>query len=178
MPHARWTEKGAENSPGETLLTLFCCIFQLSVDEVLHLSRRMDEAESLHGRRREDVLLNVLTETIRGLEAVRRCRDRGAAGGRGRMCGEPGRGRGEEMKRGREEGTLSPAGEEREDEERGGNAEEKECKRRVLGVLRDLSVFHSDGVTAWREVLRDWAHMFAKSPPGGSDQQHPSPTGM
>ncbi|XP_076581640.1 death domain-containing protein 1 [Chaetodon auriga] len=146
------------------------------MDAHLHLNKQMDEAESLQ---EEDGLLNMLTETIRGLEAVRRSRyhHNGAAGGRGRTGDEPGRGRGEETQRGSEEGMGEG---EKEDEERGGHAdeerEEKESEQRVLEVLRELSVFHSRRVTAWREVLRGCACMVAKSPPGGSDQQHPSTT--
>ncbi|XP_051284794.1 death domain-containing protein 1 [Dicentrarchus labrax] len=147
----------------------------------------MDEAQSLGDRRRENSLLNTLTQTIRGLEAVRRRRDHriGALVGGGRCTGEePGRGGGEEMQRGSEEGMLSPAEGQREDEESSRNVdgerevEEEECKKKVLGVLRELSVFHSDRVTAWREVLRECAHMFPESPAGGSDQQHPSTTGV
>lgn len=161
------------------LLTLICCVFQLSMDETLHLSKQMIEAETPHGRRREDSLLNMLTETLRRLEAVRGSRGHhdGAVGGR-RCTGEGG----EEIQRGSEEGTVSPAEGEKEggegrrsaDEER----EEKECKQKVLGVLRELSAFHSGRVAAWRGVLRECAHMLAKSPPGGSDQQHPPTTGM
>ncbi|XP_070786242.1 death domain-containing protein 1 [Enoplosus armatus] len=152
------------------------------MDANRHVNKEMDEAESLHGRRREDSLLNALTETIRGLEAVRRCRDHhnGTVGGKRCTGEEPGRGGGEGIQRGSEEGMLSPEDGVKGNEERGGNVyeerEEKECKQKVLGVLRELSVFHSDRVTAWREVLRDCAHMVAKSPPGGSDQQHPSTT--
>lgn len=157
------------------------------MDENLHLNKQMDEVESLHGRRREDSLLGVLTETVRGLEAVRRRGDHqdGTMGGRRCTAGggeKAGRGGGEEIQRGSEGGGMpsSEAGEE-EDEE-GGNAdeerEERERRQKVLGVLRELSGFHSDRVTAWREVLRDCARMLYKSPPGGSDQQHPSTTDM
>ncbi|TKS92905.1 Death domain-containing protein 1 [Collichthys lucidus] len=127
------------------------------MDENMHPNMQMDEAESLRDRRREGGLLNTLTETIRGLEAVRRCRDGGTVGGR--RCA----------------GTLGTAEDgKEEDEETGRTREEKECEQKVLEVLRELSVFHSDGVTAWRGVLRECAHMFDKSPPGGSDQQRPS----
>lgn len=143
----------------------------------MHPNKQMDEAESLHDRRREDGLLNMLTETIRGLEAVRHCRAGGTVGGRRCAGEEPG----EETRRRSEEGTLGTAEDGKEDEETGRNAdgerEEKECEQKVLGVLRELSVFHSDRVTAWREVLRERAHMFDKSPPGGSDQQRPSTAG-
>ncbi|XP_044040854.1 death domain-containing protein 1 [Siniperca chuatsi] len=152
------------------------------MDANLHANKEMDDAESLHGSRREDSLLNMLTETFRGLEAARRCRDHhnGAVGEKRCTEEEPGRGRGEEIQRWSEEGMLSPAECEKEDEERGRNAdeerEEKESKQKVLGALRELSVFHSDRVTAWREVLRECAHMPANSPPGDSDQQHLSTT--
>lgn len=110
------------------------------MDANLHVNKEVVEAESLHGRRTEDSLHNVLTETIQGLKA------------------------------------------EKEDEESGRNAgeekEENECKQKVLGVLRELSVFHSDRVKTWGQVLRECAHMLCYSPPEGSDQQHPSTTGM
>ncbi|XP_054457885.1 death domain-containing protein 1 [Anoplopoma fimbria] len=149
------------------------------MDADLHVNELMDEAESLHGRRSEHSLLNMLTETLRRLGAVRRCRDHhdGTVGGRRCTGEEPGSGGGEEIQRGSEGGMLSPAQDEEDDEERRGKAdeeqEERECKQRVLEALRELSVFHSDRVTAWRGVLGEWAH---RSPPGGSDQQHPSTT--
>ncbi|TNN29548.1 hypothetical protein EYF80_060304 [Liparis tanakae] len=138
----------------------------------LHADELMDEAECLQGSQRELGLLDVLTETLRRLEAAGRRRDR--HGGT--------RGGGEGTQRGSEGGMLSPAGDEEDEkdaEETRGHADEKreerESERRVLGVLRQLSVFHSDRVTAWREVLRARSH---RSPPGGSDQQHPTTTGM
>ncbi|KAI3376382.1 hypothetical protein L3Q82_016863, partial [Scortum barcoo] len=147
---------------------------ELSMDGNLHLNTQMIEAETLYGRgRTEESLLNVLTETFQGFEAVRRSRSHR------RKCTREG---GEETQGGSEGGMLGPAGGEEEYEERERNAdeerEERECKRRVLGALRELSVFHSDRVTAWREVLRECACMLAKPPPGGRKQQHPSTTGM
>ncbi|XP_059211103.1 death domain-containing protein 1 [Centropristis striata] len=136
------------------------------MDANLHVNKVTDEAESLHDRRSERSLLNVLTESIRGLEAVRRGRDHynGTAGGRRRIGGEAGRGGGEEIQRGGEGGMLGPAEDEEDDEE------ERDCKQRVLGVMSELSAFHSDGVRAWRRVLREYEH---GSPPGGSSQ-HPA----
>lgn len=124
--------------------------FQLTMDANLHVNALTDEAS----------LLDMLTETIRELKAVS-----GAVGGWRCIPEVPGRGGGEEM--------LSPA----EDEDRGRHADgELECKQRVLGVLRELSVAHSDRVTAWRGVLRECSDMICKCPPGGSDQQHQSTT--
>lgn len=141
-----------------------------------HADELTDEAECLHGSKGELSLLDVLTGTLRRLEAVRRRRD-GHGGTEGGT-----RGGGEGMQRGREGGMLGPAGDEEDEndaEETRGHADEKreerECERRVLGVLRQLGVFHSDRATAWREVLRERSH---RSPPGGSGQQHPSTTGM
>nr|XP_046237533.1 death domain-containing protein 1 [Scatophagus argus] len=146
------------------------------MDENLHLRKQMDEAESLDDRRRQGELLIMLTETIRGLEVVRRHRDHhnGVLGGRRSRTEGPGRDRGEEIQGGGEEGMLNP-----EEGEKGGrNADEgqqeKACKQKALGVLRELSVFHSDRVAAWREALRECACMLAKSPPGGSDQPSPN----
>ncbi|XP_074480227.1 death domain-containing protein 1 [Sebastes fasciatus] len=123
------------------------------MDANLHVNKPMDDAESLHGRRSEHSLLNVLTETIRGLGAVRRRRDHrdGTVGGRTLIGGE------------------DDSEDEEEDEERGADEEreERECKQRVLGVLRELSVCHSDRVAAWRGVLREYM-----SPLGGSGLQH------
>ncbi|XP_068569977.1 death domain-containing protein 1 [Cebidichthys violaceus] len=149
------------------------------MDANLHANKLMDEAESPHGTRSERSLLDVLTETLRRLEAVRRCRDHlnGTVGGRRCTGEEPGSGGGEERRRGGEEGMLGPAEDEEDIKERSGSAdeerEERESKRRVLGVLRELSVLHSERVTAWRGALRECAH---RSPPGGRDQQHPSTT--
>ncbi|KAK5848341.1 hypothetical protein PBY51_005965 [Eleginops maclovinus] len=132
------------------------------MDGNLDLNKQMYEDESHHDRRGKNCLLNMLTETFGGLEAVRsrRKHNDSTVGGRKSIGGEPGRGS--------EEGMLSPA-EEKEDEDE----DEKECKQRVLRVLKELSVFHSERVTAWRGVLRDCAN---KSSPGDSDQQEPSTT--
>ncbi|XP_033507944.1 death domain-containing protein 1 [Epinephelus lanceolatus] len=141
------------------------------MDANLHENK---QKESPHGRRSEQSLLDMLAETIQGLEAVRRCRNHHSetVGGRRSIGEEPGRGRGEEM--------LGPAEDEEDDAGRRRHAdeerEERECKQRVLGVLRELSVCHADRVTAWRGVLRECARMLLKCPPGGSDQQHPSTT--
>uniref|UniRef100_A0A3Q3IRT1 Death domain containing 1 n=1 Tax=Monopterus albus TaxID=43700 RepID=A0A3Q3IRT1_MONAL len=54
---------------------------------------------------------------------------------------------------------------------------EKECKKRVLAVLRKMSVFHSDRVTAWRKALEECARTLNKSPAGGSDRQNPPTAG-
>uniref|UniRef100_A0A3Q1HX77 Death domain containing 1 n=1 Tax=Acanthochromis polyacanthus TaxID=80966 RepID=A0A3Q1HX77_9TELE len=119
----------------------------------------MDEAKPPDDTVAEDSLLGVLTETIQGLEGVRRRRDphNGTVGGR--------RSLGEEAQRGSEEGTLSPAGDAKEDE-RSVNKEQK-----VLQALRELSVFHSDRLTAWREALRAYTSVVISSPPGGNEQQ-------
>lgn len=140
------------------------------MDANLHVDKLMDEEESRHGRRRKNSLLNMLTETCGGLEAVRsrRKHNEGTVGESKSIGEEPGRGEGEEIQSGSEEGMLSPA-EDKEDDE-----EERLCKQRVLGVMRELSVFHSERVTAWRGVLRDCAN---KSPPRDSDQQEASTTG-
>ncbi|KAK9524785.1 hypothetical protein VZT92_017153 [Zoarces viviparus] len=54
------------------------------MDANLHANKLVDEAESPHGKRSEHSLLDMLTETLRRLEAVRRCRDHlnGTVGGR------------------------------------------------------------------------------------------------
>ncbi|XP_076017528.1 death domain-containing protein 1 [Genypterus blacodes] len=122
------------------------------MDTDLHVNKRMDTAESPHSTWREDSLLLALIQAIQGLEAVKHCRrlsDRHA---------------GEQMETGSEDRRVSLAGREKE----------KACKIKVLGVLRELSVFH---LTAWRKALRASACMFAGSPEGGDDQQHPSKTG-
>ncbi|GLD53771.1 death domain-containing protein 1 [Lates japonicus] len=73
---------------------------------------------------------------------------------------------------------LGPAEDEEEDEGRRRSANEeqveKECKQKVLEALKELSVFHSERVAAWREALRECAAILNKSPPGGGDQQCPS----
>ncbi|XP_028285599.1 death domain-containing protein 1 [Parambassis ranga] len=113
----------------------------------------MDEAQSPHGTMSEDSLLITLTETVQQLEGVRT-----VGGRRGRVV----------------EGMLSPA---EDEDERGGRSideeeEEKEREQKVLAVLRELSAFYSDRLSAWREAVRKCASMFNKSPAGGSDQQH------
>ncbi|XP_041636050.1 death domain-containing protein 1 [Cheilinus undulatus] len=141
----------------------------------LYLNPQMDEAESpLHARRKEETLLKILTETFQELEAVRRCRDHHneTAGGTKSTEEEADREVGEEVQ-GR---TCSPR-EEDEDRREKTAEEERDVKERwkkVVEVLRELSVFHFDRVRAWRDVLREYEHMFSKSPPGGSDEQHSS----
>nr|XP_020467022.1 death domain-containing protein 1 [Monopterus albus] len=139
-----------------------------------HMIKEMDEA--LHDTRGDDGLLNMMTETIQVLEAVRQSRNHcnGAVGGRRSIGEEP-----EEIQRGKG-GMFNPA----EDGEDGGRRRnvdeeqvEKECKKRVLAVLRKMSVFHSDRVTAWRKALEECARTLNKSPAGGSDRQNPPTAG-
>ncbi|XP_047434544.1 death domain-containing protein 1 isoform X2 [Mugil cephalus] len=136
----------------------------------------MDEAKPLCGLKSEDGLLVVLTETIQGLEAVRRGRHRHNGTVGVRRC------LGEDEQRRSEGGTLSPAGDEKEDERRGlrvdGEQEEKESERKVLGVLREMSVLYSGRLEVWRGALRKCASVFMKSPAGGGDRQHRSTTDM
>ena len=140
------------------------------MDNHLHLSKQIDECP--HGETREDSLLNMLTDTIRGLEAVTFSTDHYNGPVGGRRC------IGEETETEIEEGMHSPAETVTESEgiERGKSADEeqqeKECKKKALGVLREVSVFHSNRVTAWREALRDCACILNNSPPGGANQQH------
>ncbi|KAM7377259.1 hypothetical protein PAMA_013854 [Pampus argenteus] len=118
----------------------------------------------------------MLTETTRGLEAVRRSRDHYNGSVGGRRC------TGEETEARSEKGICSPAEEETESEVMGRGRstceeqEEKECKKKVVAVLRELSVFHSNRVAAWREALRECACILIRSPPGAADEQHPSTT--
>lgn len=139
----------------------------------------MDEAQG--EARSDDSLLNMLTEAIRGLEAVKpRNRHNGRVGRRRCKGEEPCRSGGEDIRRRSEDWMISPADDDKEDEGRGSTDEEqvKECKKDVLKALREQSIFHSDRVTAWRKVLRESVCMFNKSPPEGSDQQQFSTTGM
>lgn len=131
------------------------------------------------GRQSEDRLLFMFTEAIRELEAVRRLRDPRSAAADGRRCSgeEPGGGEGDgaEGGRGGTRRTGSSEGGEEEGEEEGVAADEEErrCMQKVLGVLRELSVSHSERVTAWREALRRCAHMLANWPLEGSNHHHP-----
>lgn len=130
------------------------------------------------GGQSEDQLLFMFTETIRELEVVRRLRDPRSAASDGRRCSreEPGGGEGDGAEGGR--GGSSEGGEE-EGEEEGVAAgeEERRCMQKVLGVLRELSVSHSERVTAWREALRRCAIMLANWPLEGSNHHHPLTTG-
>uniref|UniRef100_A0AAZ1XBE2 Death domain containing 1 n=1 Tax=Oreochromis aureus TaxID=47969 RepID=A0AAZ1XBE2_OREAU len=68
---------------------------------------------------------------------------------------------------------------EREDERRRRSKEqqERDCKKRALGVLREVSVFHSCRLRAWKQALRQCSSTLSSSPPGGGAQQHPATTG-
>ncbi|XP_026208460.1 death domain-containing protein 1 isoform X2 [Anabas testudineus] len=143
------------------------------MDANLHVNKETDETP--RGTRSDDSLLEALTETIWGLEAVKpRDLDKNeAVGGRRYKGGEPRRNGEEDTQRRSDEGTLSPAEDDKEDEGRESTDEEqvKECKKKVLRALRELSVFHSDRVRAWRKALRECGCMFNTSPPEGSRQQ-------
>ncbi|KAM4536624.1 death domain-containing protein 1 isoform 1-T1 [Odontesthes bonariensis] len=127
----------------------------------LHVSKRINEANPPLGTWSEDGLI-VSTEVARRVEGVRGCRNHGGGSVRGS----------------REEGELSPSEDQKEDERRSVDKEqeEKACKQKVLGVLRELSVFHSEKLTDLREVIRECALMCKRSPPGGGVQRHPDIT--
>lgn len=142
----------------------------------LHVIEKMDEA--LCNTRSDDSLLNMLTETVQELDAViDRAYHNGRAGGRRCKGEELCRSGAKEKQRRSEDGMLSPAEDDKEDEGRGRSVDEeqaeRECKKSVLRALRELSIFHSERVTAWRKAC-----MFNKPPPEGSDQQQSSATGM
>lgn len=145
------------------------------MDENLHVNKQMDEAESLHSRTEEDGLPKMIMETTQSTEA-----DRGSTGQHMQAAGGPWYAG--EIQGGSEERMLSPAETEEGDERRGASADgeqvERECKQKVLGVLKEMGVFHSEKVSAWREALRECVSMFNNCPPGGSDQQYASATGM
>lgn len=125
----------------------------------------MDRAESAEHRRREDALLGMLTEATRELDAVRRLRDHREGETHGQRMKEPGGGGGDGVEEGSGEG-MQRRGE-----------EERERVQKILEVLKELSVSQSGRMAAWRGALSECAHMLAKPPPGGSDQQRPSTTG-
>ncbi|XP_074555105.1 death domain-containing protein 1 isoform X2 [Halichoeres trimaculatus] len=139
--------------------------------------------DSLHGRRQEEeeTLLKMLTETFHGLEAVRRCRDHHneTVGGIKKSTGEEEAGG--EVRKGGGERMQSPGV--KHEDRHGKNTEEEleeeeeECKKKVVGVLKELSVFHSERVTAWREILGKFSHMFPESPPEDSEELHLSSAG-
>lgn len=149
------------------------------MDANLHVNKETDETP--RGTRSDDSLLEALTETIWGLKAVKpRDLDKNeAVGGRRYKGGEPRRNGEEDTQRRSDEGTLSPAEDDKEDEGRESTDEEqvKECKKKVLRALRELSVFHSDRVRAWRKALRECGCMFNTSPPEGSCQQQSTTAG-
>lgn len=145
----------------------------------------MDEAGCHHSRGTEDRLLSVLVENIQGLQTARCYWEKGMEGKRSCTAEEPCAGEGGQGEPGSEERTVNPAGSERKDEGMGEGErsaggkqwKERECKQRMAGVLRELSVVHADKVSAWRGALRAAACMFSFSPPGGDDQQLPTVTG-
>lgn len=130
---------------------------------------RMEEAESLNALR-EDGLLRTLVEAVRKLKALRSFRDHHLEVAVGRECQ-----RGEEGGRGAQDGGGGKGGEEVEEAE-GRSPDEEECIWKVMHVLREVSVSHSDRVTSWGKALRECSCILAKSPPEGSNQP-PAPTG-
>lgn len=172
-------ERPGGKKPEQMLVTLTFCIFQFSVDTNLHVNELMEAAKAPNCTS-EDGLLGVPPETVQQLEGVQHCRNRHNATADGRRASR------EKVQRGREGGVLSTAEDEQEDEIRGRNDDEEEegeegeergCKSRALGVLRDLRVFHSGKLRDWKEALRECASMLNGAPPGGGDQPCPSEAG-
>ncbi|XP_030609951.1 death domain-containing protein 1 [Archocentrus centrarchus] len=131
----------------------------------LHVNELMEAAKPPNCAS-EDGLPMVLTETVQELEGVRYGRNHPNATADGRRSSR------EKTQRGREGGMLRTAEDEKEDEEQ----EEQGCKSKGLGVLRELSVFHSGKLRDWKQALRECAAMLNSTPPGGGDQQCPSAT--
>lgn len=129
----------------------------------------MEEEEDRSHTHGEDGLLGTLVETVGQLKALRslgeavveRGRQRGGQGGQGGQDGGGGKGGGEE---------------EEEEQAGGGGPDDEECIRKAMHVLREVSVSHWDGVSSWREALRECACILATPPPGGSNQP-PAPAG-
>ncbi|KAM4611585.1 death domain-containing protein 1 [Polymixia lowei] len=123
------------------------------MDENLHLAERTADAEPQSDRATEDSLLSLLVETVRGLRGNGRPRDqRHVTAGKRRHTGE---GRqladGGQVEVSSEGSTVSPPGDETENEGREEGHKsievewtEKELEKKVLGVLRELGVVHSD----------------------------------
>ncbi|XP_041840497.1 death domain-containing protein 1 [Melanotaenia boesemani] len=126
------------------------------MDTSQHVSKQTNKANHPVGMKSMDSLI---TLTL-GLEGVRHCR---------KHCAKPVGGS-------REKRKLSPAEEEKDygrmrvDEKQEG----KVCKQKVLGVLTELNVFHSDRLIAWKEAIIECASMLKKAPPEGSVEQHPA----
>lgn len=120
---------------------------------------RMEEAEPLDTHR-EVGLLRMLVEAARELKALRSFRGLRLAVERGRGAEDGGGGKGGEV----------------EEEAEGGSPDEEECIWKVLHMLREVSISHSDSVTSWREALRECACILEKSPPECSNQP-PAPAG-
>ncbi|KAG7241618.1 hypothetical protein INR49_025538 [Caranx melampygus] len=132
----------------------------------MHVNKQMDEAESPHGRTEGDSLPNTIMETTQRTKAAK-----GSTNQHKQTAGGPWYAG--EIQRGSEERMLSPAQDERS---ANGGQVERACKQKVVGVLKEMGVFHSETVTTWREALRECASMFNKYPPGSGDQQYPSAT--
>lgn len=122
----------------------------------------MEEEEERSHTHGEDGLLGTLVETVGQLKALRSLGEaaveRGGQGGQGGQDGGGGKGGEEEEQAG------------------GGGPDEEECIRKAMHVLREVSVSHRDGVSSWREALRECACILATPPPGGSNQP-PAPAG-
>lgn len=129
-----------------------CC--QIRFGFVGCVPERMELAEPVGARQSEDQLLCTLTEALHELEAVSVLQSpngRGADGGK-------------------------PSGEEMHEEKHGGVAAaigaERRCMKKVLVVLKQLSISHTVRVAAWRDALSQCVRMLANQPQGGSKHQH------
>lgn len=131
-----------------------------------HLIESMDEG--FHSS-----LVNMLSECMCRLEAVKHSEDphKGTVGGRG--CMEAGRGGGAEDGS-HSRGEIQMEEDVIEAEKKVSADEEKVWKRRVVESLRKLTLYYSDRVTAWREVVRKCECSTYKWPLERSNHQHPT----
>lgn len=118
------------------------------------VKEKMEQAEPVGARQSEDHLLCTLTEAMRELEAVSVLQSpRGRGAEAGRHCGE-------EMHEEEHGGVTAASGAERR------------CMQKVLVVLKELSISHTERMAAWSDALSQCVRMLANQPQGGSKQQH------
>ncbi|KAM6908957.1 death domain-containing protein 1 [Xenentodon cancila] len=124
------------------------------MDTYLHETNQVSGANP--STKGEDSLLITLTTTTEGAQS---CRNH---------HGEPTRGSKEETKLCPQEAKETEGRDESIDEEK----DEKGCKQKVLDMLREVQVFHSDKLTVWIEAIKKCEFMLKKGHQRSDEQQH------
>ncbi|XP_061566163.1 death domain-containing protein 1 [Cololabis saira] len=131
------------------------------MDTYLHVTHRTNGANPSCSARGEDSLLITLTRPTEGVQSSGNHHEEPACGSR-------------------EETKLCPVEDAKATERKRGSIdeekEEKGCKQKVLEMLREVQVFHSDKLTVWRDTIKKCEFMLKKGLQRSDEQQHSAST--